>query len=160
MKMKVLILTFLVLLTILAFSPVKADQMERYCLAEAVYFEARGEGWKGMLAVGVVIQNRVRDTRYPSTICEVVRQGYYKNGLPIKHKCQFSYYCDGKPETVSEQIAWQNAQSIAEMLLSTKVQVEGLENSTHYHAVWVQPSWSKQLSRSKKFGNHVFYSRR
>ena len=69
------------------------DSDGRKCLAEAMYYEARDQGWRGMLAVGIVIQNRVSDARYPETACGVVRQGKYRNGNPVKHKCQFSQNC-------------------------------------------------------------------
>jgi spore germination cell wall hydrolase CwlJ-like protein len=70
--------------------PAKADPLQKKCLAEAMYFEARDQGWRGMMAVGVVIKNRVADPRYPDNICSVVRQGKYWRGNPVKHKCQFS----------------------------------------------------------------------
>ena len=67
--------------------PIPAQASEdKSCLAEAMYYEARDQGWRGMLAVGVVIQNRVRDDRYPDTVCGVVRQGKYRNGNPVRHK--------------------------------------------------------------------------
>ena len=74
------------------FPPVTVE--ERHCMAEAMYFEARGEGWLGMVAVGAVIKNRVDDRRYPSTVCGVVHQGAERKD----RLCAFSYYCDGLPE--------------------------------------------------------------
>jgi spore germination cell wall hydrolase CwlJ-like protein len=133
---------------------------ERLCLAEAVYYEARAEGWRGMVAVGVVIQNRVEDARYPSDICGVVRQGLYRNGNPVKHQCQFSYYCDGKPERPAEQDAWTMAQDIATLLTTTSVVVAGIEDATHYHAAWVQPSWSTRLEKRQQIGGHIFYAQK
>ena len=129
------------------------------CLAEAMYFEARNQGWRGMLAVGVVIQNRVRDTRYPNDICAVVRQGLYRNGRPIKHKCQFSYYCDGKPERPTEKELWSTALDLAGVLLSGHLVVDGLGDATHYHTTSVRPSWSSKLSFRRVIGDHVFYAR-
>ena len=120
------------------------DNKGKTCLAEAMYYEARDQGWRGMLAVGVVIQN----------------QGKYWRGNPVRHKCQFSYYCDGKPERPAEKEAWTTALSIAELLLTTEVEVVGLEGATHYHATWVKPSWSTALKRKAKIGGHVFYAQR
>jgi|TARA_R110001592_G_scaffold95323_2_gene274690 spore germination cell wall hydrolase CwlJ-like protein len=131
---------------------------EQRCLAEAIYFEARDQGWQGMLAVGVVIQNRVRDKRYPDTVCKVVRQGRYWKGNPVKNACQFSYYCDGKHERPGEKSAWADAKEIAALLRTTGVSVRGLEKATHYHAVWVRPVWSKALKRCQKIGQHIFYT--
>ena len=79
------------------FSTVKASELN--CLVEAVYYEARSEPLIAQLAVANVVLERVRDERFPNTICEVVHQGRYnRKGHPIRHKCMFSYWCDGKPE--------------------------------------------------------------
>ena len=136
------------------------DNKGKTCLAEAMYYEARDQGWVGMLAVGVVIQNRVDHSRYPADLCSVVRQGRYRNGNPVKHQCQFSYYCDGKPERPAEKEAWATAQDIATLLTTTEVEVAGLEDATHYHAVWVQPSWSTSLEKRQQIGGHVFYAQK
>ena len=75
------------------------------CLADNMYFEARNQGTAGIIAVSNVVLNRVKSKMYPNNICEVVRQGphresWRKNGKyhPVKHRCQFSWYCDGKPD--------------------------------------------------------------
>ena len=141
---------------LLASTPVLAD--EKRCLAEAMYFEARDQGWRGMLAVGVVIRNRVNDPRYPDNICSVVKQGRYWKGNPVRHKCQFSYWCDGKPERPAEKKPWTVALDIARMLISSKVEIEGLEDATHYHATSVQPSWASVLKKKKQIGEHIFYA--
>jgi spore germination cell wall hydrolase CwlJ-like protein len=141
---------------LLASSPAAADD-ERLCLAEALYFEARDQGTIGMMAVGVVIQNRVGHKKYPDTICGVVRQGRYWNGNPIRDKCQFSYWCDGRPERPYEKDVWEEAQSVAELLLITQVDI-GLDRVTHYHASWVTPGWSKVLEFRTRIGQHIFYA--
>ena len=56
-----------------------------FCLALAVYFEARGEPAAGQLAVAHVVQNRVLDNRFPDNFCEVVTEAR-SVGL---HRCQF-----------------------------------------------------------------------
>ena len=80
------------------------------CLAKNIYFEAKNQGTGGWLAVAFVTLNRVKDTRYPNTICEVVYQGPSKPSwqdpkkqIPIRHKCQFSWFCDGKPDDIRNQ---------------------------------------------------------
>lgn len=133
---------------------------DKQCLAEAMYYEARDQGWRGMLAVGIVIQNRVKDPRYPGDACGVVTQGKYWRGNPVKHKCQFSYYCDGKPERPAEKEAWRQAVEIAALLTTTDVEITGLEDATHYHSVAVNPSWAKAFSPRKQIGDHLFYAQR
>ena len=68
------------------------DRAAQHCLALAMYWEARGEGEKGMYAVGSVVMNRVRDERYPAHACAVVKQG---GEAP---PCQFSWWCDGRSD--------------------------------------------------------------
>ena len=93
--------------------PVPKSNKQMSCLAEALYFEARGEPIQGQLAVGEVILNRVEDTRYPSSICKVINQGTGR-----RFACQFTYTCDGKLETVNERKPYEVALKIAKILLS------------------------------------------
>tara|TARA_R100001443_G_scaffold107141_1_gene116844 strand:- start:4940 stop:5455 length:516 start_codon:yes stop_codon:yes gene_type:complete len=139
--------------------PYSFDEASQRCMAEAMYFEARGEGWRGMLAVGVVIQNRVRHPDYPNTVCAVVRQGRYWGNAPVKHKCQFSYWCDGKPEEATDEDALDQALDLAKTLLSTNLKLVGIEDATHYHATYVQPPWTKILERRDQIGAHIFYAK-
>ena len=127
------------------------------CLTEALYFEARNQGWKGMLAVGVVVQNRVRSKAYPNNICAVVRQGRLSDGRLKLFSCQFTYWCDGKPERPEDQGAWDNASNIAAMLLSTDITVEGLQKATHYHTVKVSPRWARKWKPCQRIKEHIFY---
>jgi spore germination cell wall hydrolase CwlJ-like protein len=132
---------------------------ERFCLAEAIYFEARGEPPPGQMAVGQVIINRANNKAYPSTICEVVNQNAHRiNG------CQFSYRCDGKADRITEWEPWQQILQRSEFLLmcggdcpSPDLPKGLLAQSTHYHATSVTPSWSRKLKRTGQIGNHIFY---
>ena len=128
------------------------------CMAEAVYYEARDQSILGQFAVAVVIQNRIKDPRWPSTACGVVRDGKYWKGNPIRNQCQFSYWCDGKPERPAEKEAWELAIWIAEKVLTSSFIIEGLEEATHYHATHVQPEWSQSQVFCAKIGDHKFYS--
>ena len=131
--------------------PVPKSDKQVSCLAEALYFEARGEPIKGQLAVGEVILNRVEDTRYPSSICKVVNQGTGR-----RFACQFTYTCDGKLETVHERKPYEMALKIAKILLTTHER-KLTRGSTHYHSNYVNPKWSKKFERVAKFGRHIFY---
>ena len=145
--------------------PFPAQAEDRQCLAEAMYYEARNQGWQGMLAVGVVIQNRVDDPRFPSSICAVVKQGRYWNGNPVINQCQFSYMCDGKPERepeedVEEQEAWTTAQYLSMLLTTAEIKLTGIEDATHYHASYVRPYWAAKLEKRQRIGGHLFYAQR
>ena len=131
--------------------PVPKSDKQVSCLAEALYFEARGEPIKGQLAVGEVILNRVEDTRYPSSICKVVNQGTGR-----RFACQFTYTCDGKLETVHERKPYEMALKIAKILMTTHDR-KLTRGSTHYHSNYVDPKWSKKFERVAKFGRHIFY---
>ena len=131
--------------------PVPKSNKQMSCLAEALYFEARGEPIQGQLAVGEVILNRVEDMRYPSSICKVISQGTGR-----RFACQFTYTCDGKLETVHERKPYEMALKIAKILMTTH---DGklTRGSTHYHSNYVNPKWSKKFKRVAKFGRHIFY---
>src|SRR5690606_9256257 len=85
---------------------------ERWCLATAIYFEARGESYRGQVAVAQVVLNRVKDHRYPDTICGVVFQNQNR-----RNACQFSFACDGIPEVVNEPKPWAQAEDISRRVL-------------------------------------------
>ena len=131
--------------------PVPKRDKQMSCLAEALYFEARGEPIIGQLAVGEVILNRVEDRRYPSSICKVINQGTGR-----RFACQFTYTCDGKLESVHERKPYEMALKIAKILLTTHDR-KLTKGSTHYHSNYVNPKWSKKFERVAKFGRHIFY---
>lgn len=127
------------------------------CLSRVMYFEARGEGRKGMFAVGHVVMNRVADDRFPDTVCGVVKQGkYHKSGLPVRYKCQFSWYCDGIPDKVRDAETYEEAAVLARsILIGTSFNPVG--RSLFYHATSVRPKWSRVFARTARVGNHIFY---
>ena len=133
------------------------------CLATAIYFESRGEPTLGQIAVGQVILTRVYDPRYPDNVCDVVKQGYYYSWdetIPILHKCQFSFWCDGKPETITDYKAYLWAEEIAWAILEGPLNMVDLtEGSTHYHAHYVKPSWSERVTQTVRINDHIFYRR-
>lgn len=129
------------------------------CLATAIYFEARGEPTAGQVAVANVIVNRVNDRRYPDTICEVVQQGpthRWAPHVPIRHRCQFSFYCDGKPEVVTDTRAYDKAVDIAKRVLNGEV-ADITDGATHYHATHVLPEWASTKTHTVTINNHIFY---
>ena len=106
MRKSIFVLTVLTGVTTVFNSSHSTDNKEDIaCMAEAIYHEARGQKTIGQLAVGLVIKNRMKDPRWPNTICEVVKQGDYLGTKPIKHRCQFTFWCDGKPEIITDMRA-------------------------------------------------------
>lgn len=50
------------------------DTGDMYLLARLIHGEARGEPYEGKVAVGAVVINRTRDSRFPGTIAGVIYQ--------------------------------------------------------------------------------------
>ena len=119
------------------------------CLAQAVYYEARGETSAGQAAVAQVVLNRVRNPAFPKTICGVVFQGAHAGS------CQFSFACDGSMRRQRETVAWRRAEQVAARALGGAVASE-VGNATHFHVVGVAPGWGGMM-RVAQVGLHVFY---
>lgn len=139
--------------------PVKIDSLNQvYCLATNLYFEARSQSEEEQYAVAKVVLNRVEDAKYPNTICGVVYQARLDdNGNPLKHKCQFSWYCDGKKDVIKNKKAYDKAFTVA--MKAVINDDDPTEGSLWYHANYVKPSWAKTFSKKAVLGSHVFYAR-
>ncbi len=123
------------------------------CLADAVYFEARGEPYKGQQAVAQVVMNRVFSGYYPNDVCGVV---YQNAGRHLA--CQFTFACEGKDlNKVDEPDMWEQAKQIAKDMLDGKIWLAEVGHATHYHAYWVHPSWVHEMTKLYKLGVHTFY---
>ena len=135
-------------------SQAEFETRERRCLATAIYFEARGEPVRGQVAVGQVILNRMRSPLFPQTICGVVYQGQMHPG------CQFSFTCDGHTDNPRNDAQWALAQSIAKKIMGGELWLPEIGYSTYYHANYVNPYWTGDMSKIDKIGRHIFYKRR
>lgn len=134
-------------------------QME--CLAKNVYFEGRNQSVPGQHAIAMVTLNRVFDSRFPNTICEVVYQGptySWAEDFPVRHRCQFSWYCDGKSDRIKEHMAYDRAVLHAEEALNMFLGGYDFTNgATHYHAKTVTPYWAKDKQLIGQIDDHIFY---
>jgi len=131
------------------------EPKQQKCLAEGIYFEARGEEEAGQAAVAQVILNRVRNPSYPKTICGVVYQNERR-----RHGCQFSFACDGRSEVIAEQKHWDIARQIARDVTGGLIWLPEVGDSTHYHARYVRPGWGRSMIKVDKIGAHIFYRTR
>jgi len=122
------------------------------CLADAIYFEARGESVRGQMAVAQVVINRVFSGYYPNNICGVVYQNANR-----RFRCQFTFACDGLPERINEPVAWERAKHIARDALDGNFWLNDVGKATHYHARWVHPWWVHEMRRLDRIGVHTFY---
>jgi len=123
------------------------------CLADAVYFEARGEPARGQMAVAQVIMNRVFSGYYPNNVCGVVYQNAYRH-----LRCQFTFACEGKDlSKIDELDMWEQAKTISKDMLDGKIWLTEVGHATHYHAYWVHPSWVHEMKKMYRLGVHTFY---
>jgi spore germination cell wall hydrolase CwlJ-like protein len=130
----------------------KSRAKSEKCLAEAVYFEARGEAVRGQIAVAQVVMNRTFSGFYPNTVCGVVYQNKHRH-----FACQFTFACDNIADVVREPDMWDRARKIAKAMLDGQLWLPEVDKSTHYHAYWVRPSWVSEMKKMYKFGVHTFY---
>lgn len=119
------------------------------CMTDNVYYEARGESVQGQIAVNHVVLNRVKDSRFPTTPCGVVKQRSSRG-------CQFSWVCTVKRYVIGEQGIYNKLEDI-----SKKVYLEEINDNTNgakfYHATYVRPAWSHRMTRTTRIGSHIFY---
>lgn len=145
------------------------------CMALNIYYESRSDNLAGQYAVADVVLNRVHDDRYPDTVCEVITQGPVKESWktkqdpdlpeedrkynPIRHLCQFSWYCDGKSDNPADETGWAQAQYVAGAILYSDKYRGITEGATHYHATYVKPRWARDrgMNHIGRIGAHIFY---
>jgi spore germination cell wall hydrolase CwlJ-like protein len=122
----------------------RAASTDVACLAEAVYFEARGTSAKGQQAVAHVVVNRAKDSEFPGTVCGV-----------ISDRCQFSYRCDGHSDVLANRSDRANAEQIARKVLTGTPDITS--GAMFFHAARVAPGWFNTRPRVGQFGGNVFY---
>lgn len=122
------------------------------CLAEAMYYEARGEGEKGEMAVAEVVFHRLQGGGYGRSICAVVYEGASRTG------CQFSFACDGSKSRPKSPEDWRKAEVLAARILAGELTLSDVtDDAMNYHALYVRPIWTAKLIRTAQIGNHIFY---
>jgi len=129
------------------------------CLALNVYHEARDQPFIGQVAVAQVVMNRVRDERYPDDVCGVVKQGQtysWDTDFPVRNRCQFSWYCDGKSDKTPDVEAHNRSMLVAHGVMNGHLD-DFVEGATHYHASYVRPDWAETKTKVVQIGEHIFY---
>lgn len=122
---------------------ISVDHSEHRCLAETIYYEARGESTAGKKAVANVVLNRVNHHRWPDTICKVVYQ-----------KGQFSW--SNKKYKIREQEAWVESKAIARAIMiqhQTNKRKDNTNGATFFSTGYHHP----KTTRVAKIGSHVFF---
>jgi spore germination cell wall hydrolase CwlJ-like protein len=121
------------------------------CLARSIYWEARGEGEEAMRAVAHVVANRVAGKRFPGSFCAVIKDG------GERAPCQFSWWCDGRPDTAWEAEVYARAREIARQVLNGTSR-DPTGGATMFHHTDVSPGWARAAKRTATIGSHVFYT--
>ena len=145
------------------------------CMALNIYYESRSDNLAGQYAVADVVLNRVQDSRYPNSICEVIKEGPVRESWktkkdpdlpdserkynPIRNMCQFSWYCDGKSDEPKDETGWAQAQYVAGNIMYNGKYRGITEGATHYHATYVKPKWrlDRGMNHIGRIGSHIFY---
>lgn len=142
-----------------------SDYSEQKCLADNIYWEARNQEIKGMIGVALTTRNRVNDDRFPHSYCEVVKQGPTKPSwkddsvyIPIRHRCQFSWYCDGKSDAIPDYDldVYEFARTLAFKIYHGHL-TDFTNGATHYHADYVTPEWASTKTLTVVVDEHIFY---
>ena len=131
------------------------------CMALNIYHEAKNQSMLGQIAVGQVAMNRVEDTRFPDNVCDVVTQAITYKGTdkPVLHKCQFSWFCDGKSDEPKDIKEYEEMLDFSLTMLSNSyILIDITDGALFYHADYVKPSWSKTKHRTTEIGDHIFYT--
>ena len=140
---------------------VLTDPQELECMTKNIYFEAALESTAGKLAVAQVTLNRVKSRHYPNTVCTVVKQGkHHESGFPVRDRCQFSWYCDGKHDTPSMGKMWGESQKVAIYVLENAKLLDITDGATHYHADYIEnPRWAIARHKTMQIDTHIFYNK-
>jgi len=137
---------------------------ETECLATNIYFEARGESYEGQKAVAFVTLNRVDSNKFPNDICSVVYQAKHSDWwaehkdrlVPIRNKCQFSWYCDGKSDRIRNSSDYQRLYTLAAEVITGRHE-DNTEGALWYHANYVRPDWRLAYAKTVDIDDHIFY---
>ena len=134
---------------------------EAVCLAKNIYFEAGNQPLAGKVAVAQVVMNRIEHSAYGDNVCDVVYQARWRenwkgNMVPIRHQCQFSWFCDGKSDEPLDTDTFFESYLIASDVLMGKYP-DITEGATHYHSIMVEPYWAETLNETVQITDHIFY---
>jgi spore germination cell wall hydrolase CwlJ-like protein len=133
------------------------DPDELFCMSQNIYFEARNESDDGKRAVAHVTLNRVESAEFPDTVCEVVYQSHVnRSGNPIRNKCQFSWYCDGRSDSIRDWEKFHSIMDISRAVMRGEYE-DNTSGATYYHANYVRPRWSRVFTRVAMIDTHIFY---
>lgn len=121
------------------------------CLARSIYWESKGQKTSEMEAVANVVMNRLSHEKFPDTVCEVVKEGGEQG------TCQFSWWCDGRPDEIAEEDAYEQAKEVARLALNGELS-DRTQGALFFHQRTVAPHWGKSFPQIAETGNFLFYT--
>lgn len=132
------------------------------CLAKNAYFEAQNQSKTAQIAVMQVVLNRVKHDKFGDTICKVVQHGPTRIGsngepIPIRNRCQFSWYCDGKSDEPKDPELYEEIKTLAYVVARNDIAIDVTDNSLYYHSTRSQPYWRKSFEKTIVIDDHIFY---
>lgn len=120
------------------------------CMARSIYWEAKGKNAADMEAVANVVMNRLGHEGFPDTVCGVVKQGSETKS------CQFSWWCDGRSDSVQEEVQYALAKEIARKALNKQLP-DRTGGALYFHDRTVKPDWAREYIRTVDIGLFRFY---
>ena len=151
-------IAFVVGITSYAYAQEEKTNNEIECLAMNIYHEARSESLAVQYAVADVVLNRVESRLYPNSICGVVFQAVTWEEVPVRNKCQFSWYCDGKSDRIHDMETFDRIWQLTTGVVDGSYTIADItEGATHYHADYVEPAWAKTKTKTIEIEDHIFY---
>ncbi|MCX2900403.1 cell wall hydrolase [Pseudomonas mandelii] len=123
------------------------------CLARSIYWEAKGRETREMEAVASVVMNRLGHEGFPDTVCAVVKEG------SESRNCQFSWWCDGRPDQVKEDAEYAVAKEIARKALNRTLN-DRTAGAMYFHDKTVRPDWASKYIKTADIGRFRFYKPR
>lgn len=153
-----------VILCLCSYTVYGDEDSEIECLAKNIYFEARGENVTGQFAVAQVTLNRVESDKFPDSICGVVYQAKMRPSwkdptkiIPARYQCQFSWYCDGVSDEITDWPSYEKAMRVASISMYGRFE-DVTNGALFYHRLDVDPHWNKNMVFKTKIGAHKFYA--
>src|SRR3546814_16168369 len=89
--------------------------------------------------------NRVASQYFPDTVCGVVQDGTDE----VLHRCQFSWFCDGKPDEIDDAASWAEATELASQVYWGRAE-DPSGGALWYHADYVKPGWRMAFAEDRK----------
>jgi len=125
---------------------------ELSCLAQNIFFEARGTNLEEKIRVANVTLNRVKSPKYSDNVCSVVFEPYQFSWTLKKHNLKAIINSNK-----AEKKAWKDSIEVARAQLDNRLP-DLTKGAMFYHTHAVSPKWSKYFKKTVKSPWHQYYA--